>query len=76
MPTAHQLITGITPSDSTVVTLDSEGNPKSHIFDLHWDFGDMEQTGVGKKAIVTFANIPLKHQVNIQITVFNFMEHH
>lgn len=62
--------------ENKVVTLDNKGNPRSHIFDLRWNFCDMEQKGIGKKAIVTFANIGTEHRRVIQITVFNYMEQH
>ena len=62
--------------ETKIVTLDSEGNPKSFIFDSHWDFSDMEPKGVGKNAIVTFTNISTENRRDIQTTVFNYLEHH
>lgn len=62
--------------ETKVVTLDKEGNPRSLIFDDHWNFNDMELKGVGKNATVTFTSVPTKHRRDIQLTVYNYLETH
>lgn len=61
------------PAD-TVVTVNNEGHPLSYIYNLVWDFNDMQAIGNGKLAHVSFTYTSEQHRRQIQAAVYECMQ--
>ena len=60
--------------EDTVVTLDSNGNPKNYIYDDSWNFSSSHEMATGKSSTVSFKAINSTYKAAIQQTLFEFIE--